>query len=400
MPAPRPTSIPTRRALSAACLVGLMLAPHAAFAAPPCAEYQRADRGPDLGAEAITEASGLVASRRLAGVLWLHNDSGDGPFLYAIRASDGASLGRWEVTGARARDWEDIAIGPCDAGVADCLYIADIGNNSKNRDDLTIYRVPEPRDVDLAASAPTEAFTSPAEAMRVTYPFEEGIADDNPDAEGLLVDPRQTDEEPRVYVLTKENTRTRLLSTTWRASAEPVTLTAHATLPIGVITAAAWRPDGARFAMRSYGRIYEFDLPAGERPATVFANGATRVMRPGRELQGESLGYTADGAALITVSEGNTPPLWFTRCVPTPDDDEMDEGAVEAADMAADTTPDSAQEMSTDAASSTHDAPSPKTDGCASVGESAPAAPWLAALVGWLWGGWRRRGKNPSAPIR
>src|SRR4030095_7791087 len=62
----------------------------------------------------LKESSGLAISRTQPGVLWSHNDSGDGPNLSAIDGS-GKLLGVFRGTGAMARDWEDIAAGPCPA---------------------------------------------------------------------------------------------------------------------------------------------------------------------------------------------------------------------------------------------------------------------------------------------
>lgn len=86
---------------------------------------------------AVPELSGMVKSRRHEGVFWAHGDSGNAPELWAIDAT-GRTRGRFEVK-AQNHDWEDIAID--DAGN---LYIGDIGDNFKLRDDLTILRVREP----------------------------------------------------------------------------------------------------------------------------------------------------------------------------------------------------------------------------------------------------------------
>ena len=59
----------------------------------------------------VSESSGLAASRLTRGAYWTHNDSGDGPFLYAFDTR-GDSLGVFRVAGAQARDWEDMAAGP------------------------------------------------------------------------------------------------------------------------------------------------------------------------------------------------------------------------------------------------------------------------------------------------
>ena len=60
----------------------------------------------------LRESSGVAASRAHAGVLWTHNDSGDGPYLYAtdLRGHDRGFL---LVPGAEATDWEDMGLGPC-----------------------------------------------------------------------------------------------------------------------------------------------------------------------------------------------------------------------------------------------------------------------------------------------
>src|SRR5262249_9269918 len=65
----------------------------------------------NLENQSIRESSGIAASRRNAGVFWTHNDSGDGPFIYAFDRQ-GKHRGVWRVAGAGAVDWEDMAIGP------------------------------------------------------------------------------------------------------------------------------------------------------------------------------------------------------------------------------------------------------------------------------------------------
>src|SRR5438876_6301733 len=60
----------------------------------------------------LVESSGVAVSRAYPGVLWTHNDSGDGPYLYAtdLRGTDRGAL---LVPGAQAIDWEDMSLGPC-----------------------------------------------------------------------------------------------------------------------------------------------------------------------------------------------------------------------------------------------------------------------------------------------
>jgi hypothetical protein len=51
---------------------------------------------------AISESSGLVASRQTPDAYWTHNDSGGGPFIYSFDSS-GNSLGIFNVNGAQNR---------------------------------------------------------------------------------------------------------------------------------------------------------------------------------------------------------------------------------------------------------------------------------------------------------
>src|SRR5829696_6049840 len=157
---------------------------------PDSQEYQKPKNIGRLQNKDITESSGIAASYCQKGVYWTHNDSGDGPFIFAFDAS-GKDLGAWRVAGARNTDWEDIAAGK-DASGKCFLYLAEIGNNKLERTEAGVYRVPEPTAVPGASGA-GHAETQPSSLLRFRYP-------DKPhNAESLLVNP-QTGE---LYVLTK-----------------------------------------------------------------------------------------------------------------------------------------------------------------------------------------------------
>ena len=93
----------------------------------------------------LAELSGIAASRRNPGVWWVHNDSGDSRPVLRGRPTRRSCSSTIDVDGATAVDWEDIAVGPpaTEAGAAS-VYLADIGDNSRNRADITVYRVVEP----------------------------------------------------------------------------------------------------------------------------------------------------------------------------------------------------------------------------------------------------------------
>jgi hypothetical protein len=90
---------------------------------------------------ALVEVSGIVKSRKQAGIFWVHNDSGNPPTLFAVRL-DGSVVRSYRVE-APNLDWEDIATD--DSGH---LYLGDIGNNDNRLPLRAIYRLDEP-DVSL-----------------------------------------------------------------------------------------------------------------------------------------------------------------------------------------------------------------------------------------------------------
>ena len=104
-----------------------------------------------LDVRLVPEASGIVKSRRHAGIFWVHNDSGNPPSLFAIRA-DGRIIREFRLEIPNI-DWEDIAID--DHGH---LYVGDIGNNLGALPIRAIYRIDEP-DPAKPAARPLKAAT-------------------------------------------------------------------------------------------------------------------------------------------------------------------------------------------------------------------------------------------------
>ena len=238
---------------------------------------------------AVVASSGLVASRANPGRLWTHNDSDDGPILYCLER-DGRSCGTWEVDGAKARDWEDVAAGPGPIAGRPYLYAGDIGDNLGDQGKLVVYRVPEPVLADPPAAS---GVTAPADAIRLRYP-------DGPhNAEALLVHPTTGD----IYVVTKD-----LPAAVYKASPGATTLTRVATLSLGTpgfVTGGDISPDGRRVALCTLGAGVELTLPATAGDGAfdeIWSQPAMPVTLP-RRAQGESIAYRLDGNALLTTSE-------------------------------------------------------------------------------------------------
>jgi hypothetical protein len=258
-----------------------------------------------LAEEALNESSGVAASRRNPGLFWTHNDSGDGPYLYAFDGA-GGRRGVWRVTGAQADDWEDMAAGPGPEPGRAYLYVGDIGDNEHARAYLSVYRVPEPAVApeDAGSTRRRPRATEPAAEIRLKYP--DGRRHN---AEALLVHPQTGD----LYLIVKTGEAAcgvyRLRAR--QASAGVNTLERvgefRSPSPLGsLVTGGAISPDGRRVVLCDYLSAYELRLP--EAPGAAFESvweQTPAVVHLGPRKQGESVCYRLDGAALVTTSEGS-----------------------------------------------------------------------------------------------
>ncbi|MET9070757.1 WD40 repeat domain-containing protein [Streptomyces sp. NPDC004232] len=256
--------------LAPALLVGACALPASA------AENGAGDRGFTLRDPRITESSGLAASRQHPGIYWTHNDSGDGPYLYAVDSRTGKTVARITLRGIGSpRDVEAVSIGPDDQ-----IYAGDIGDNLDGSwPYVWIYKLPEPKVLKDRTVTATQYVVKYANGPR--------------NAESLVVHPKTG----RVYIIDKKEDGGHLYE-------GPVTLSASGTnvfRPVAAVdlwaTDAAFSPDGRQLAVRGYfGGIY-YDWNGG------------RIKRAGRldvplQGQGEGITYSADGTKLLYSSEG------------------------------------------------------------------------------------------------
>ncbi len=261
--------------------------------------------------ERITEASGIAASRRHPGLYYVHNDSGGSPRVFLIDRQ-GQTPAVVSLKGARANDYEDIAMAPGERPGAWDVCVADIGDNKNHRQHVTIYRFPEPA---LPAQA---GGTVDVEPTAYQFRYAEGPAN----AEAFAVHPRTGDG----YIFTKRwegGSTVYQLPAPWDAKQTTelrplLTLDLPPALPaLRVVTAADISPDGQRLAVRCYAAGWEWRLPAGapDQPFDRIFKTPPLEVPLATERQGEAICYSADGQALLTISEGPRPTLWELRAV-------------------------------------------------------------------------------------
>jgi len=258
-----------------------------------CAALPIFAKGKQVGAlqtQLINEASGIVASRKSPGVLWVHNDSGDSPRVFAIDAK-GALLGIYRVENARLQDWEDIAIGPGPDPNQDYLYIGDIGDNTAKRRSVIIYRVPEPK---VDPNHPVAyAKTGPAEVIELEYP------DGPKDAETLMVDPSNGD----IYIISKRDLFSKVYRATYRQCTKSKTTMAHvAILPWGLAVGGDISPDGRLVIVRGPFSASIWERGKGQELPQPF-RGPELKLSLLFELQGEGVCFDSRGQGFFTIGE-------------------------------------------------------------------------------------------------
>lgn len=285
----------------AACVRTPVETPADAQATCGCSRFSQPVEVGRVGQPALTELSGLAASRAHPGVWYAHNDSGDSARFFAL-SDTGEPLGEFILPGANAVDWEDMALGPCSSGT--CVFLGDFGDNARVRTDYAIYRVPEPA---LMGSADV-----PFERLPFEYPGGE-----KHDAETLLVHPVTGD----LYVVDKKSFGERSEVFRFprdRDASTVATLERVAQLPLPTssdapITGGDIDSCGERLLLRTYTRLYLFELPTGESFEAIFSAGF-KAMPVAEEFQGEAVAWRHDGRGYLTASEGSAPPLMRTTC--------------------------------------------------------------------------------------
>ncbi len=243
----------------------------------------------------LVEVSGIAASARNPGTLWMHNDSGDRARVTAV-AESGATRVTYSVTGAAAEDWEDMAIGPGPVAGESYLYLGDIGDNGANRDDIVVYRIPEP----TVSGGGSQALAG-AEALTLRYP-------DGPrNAEAIFVDPRSGE----LFIIEKSSDGGPVSifgapADLVAGSTTELTRVGALDVPDGssnAVTGAAISNDGTAIAVRTYGDVRIWNRVEGQSIAAALDGDSCRGPRPS-ERQGEAVTFLPDGTGYYTVSEG------------------------------------------------------------------------------------------------
>ena len=251
-----------------------------------CPDLQPPEHVVSVQEKRLEESSGVDLSPTREGVYYTHNDSGGSASYYAFTL-DGA-VTKHPVDGARNKDWEDLATGPCPHEDGSCVWLADVGDNKKERPDVQVYAVPEASDGSRYAH------------FQLTYPDGARNVETllvRPDrAEALLVT-KESDGKSEVYALPTtpgEGVLTRVGSVTIEGDSG-----SHRK-----VTAGDWSPTGDAVVLRTYVEAWVY----ADRGEGWWTSTPCRVPLAVEE-QGEAISWTSEG--FLTTSEGQ--PMQVSR---------------------------------------------------------------------------------------
>lgn len=250
-----------------------------------------------LNDEEINEASGAVASRAYPGTLWTFNDSGGGAEVFAIGV-DGETITKFELGGAKNRDWEDISILRDPESGKWRLLIAEIGDNREKYETKRIYIFDEPKPD--SAKKMKEIPSREIETISFKY------ADEIRDAEALAADPNTGN----LYIVTKRDKKAYLYEIKYPYNTrKKLNLKPLGKISIGFetnngggITAADISPDGSEILLKDYNNVYYFKRAAGKSIFETLA-GAPKRLPYFIEPQGESICWNPFNMGYYTLSE-------------------------------------------------------------------------------------------------
>lgn len=261
----------------------------------------------------LDEISGLAASRRHEGVLWMLDDGGNPERLFALDTR-GRRVATFRLEGVPKTDWEDMASFELDGRAY--LLVADVGDNGGLRRSLQLHVVEEPARLENARLRP---------AWSIAFRWPDGPRD----CEAVAVDIARR----QVLLISKKREPPELFRVPLRTRRDEVVTARRVGTLAGVprptstgdrpptrhervqnhVTAADVSPDGRTLAVMTYRHLLLY-----RRAPTQSWRSAVAAAPEVRALpllpQAEALGWARDGRALYATGEFIPAPLY--RIVP------------------------------------------------------------------------------------
>ncbi len=303
-----------------------------------------------MSVPAIDEASGLVLSRQIPGVMWTHNDNDPGAGaaqnnrIYAVNELGELlatvqfimSAGNDTVPGDQFVELEDISFGTGPGGEPNYLYLADTGDNNPTRPYVSVYRFAEPLfSPDAENPITINVFESQLDGTRFQYQsyinpaqikarnvegmfvdpatgnlflFEKGLH--AIDANGQLADASQL---PREYAFVYRVAANKLFPqdpTTMRLATVESYVKGQFTESTFGITAADISADGTIIAIKNSEETFYWVRDPNESVRSTFDNDHVPPCLAPTGMKGEGLAISPTDDRFVLIREGLNSPIW------------------------------------------------------------------------------------------
>ncbi|WP_407908879.1 hypothetical protein [Lysobacter claricitrinus] len=255
----------------------------------------------------LSEISGLAVSNRHADTLWMHDDGGNPPRLFAVDR-DGGRKATFRVEGVPKTDWEDIAAFRQQG--RDYLMLADTGDNGGLRRTLQLHVIEEPAKLENARLKP---------AWSIVFRWPDGprdceaVAVDVSRGEVLLISKRRQPPElfrlPLHPQVDPPAVAERIARLRMPAALAPQSGTDERAPLSAQVTAASVSPDGLRLAVLTYRYLLVYKRAPDEDWARAVAH-PPRVLTLPWLPQAEAMGWDRDGRHVFTTGEFVPAPLY------------------------------------------------------------------------------------------
>ena len=287
------------------------------------APYQSAQWAGNISNPEIKEASGIAVSHQNENVLWVINDSGNAPSLYAV-LSNGRFVGEFTVTHTQNTDWEDLAV--FEYNQDHFIMIGDVGDNQAVREFCSLYIVKEPKLTRLASNE--NKVLTPVSEIRFQY-------EDGPqDCEAVAVDTVTR----RILLLSKRKKYPDLYELPLQFTPSETVKTARKVVKITQIpqptqadfkhkygkyrsqpTSMDLSHDGRILVILTYKDAYLYYREPGQNWADIFEKPPWQIPLPhpnaGKLAQREAICISHRTGELVVTSEGRYAPIYYLKPV-------------------------------------------------------------------------------------
>lgn len=235
--------------------------------------------------EILNEVSGMAASRKNPGYLWLIEDSEAQAGIHLI--SDKGIYQKFIPVAGTNRDWEDLAVGPGPKDGISYIYTPDIGDNNFIFNEYQIYRFEEP--------ALNSKEVNNVDVIRFSYPNKASL-----NAETILIDPKTRD----LYIISKEEFNVKVFKIAYPQALDKVNEAEYlGTIPFWGITGGDISADGKEILLKTYIAVFYWRARSGESIYQTLSRSRDVGAPYIQELQGEAICWDAGVKGYFTMSE-------------------------------------------------------------------------------------------------